>query len=108
MLNYAAKINAPVDWTFYCTLGEGPLDDQARARGAKLVYSPVPIGAKLAFMRALRSHLCLNRYDALHSHHGLISGVYLLAASRLPIKRRIVHVHNADESVLTPNAVKQA
>src|SRR5262249_61848422 len=45
--------------------------------------------------------------DVLHSHHDPISGVYLLAASRLPIRRRIVHVHNADESVLTPSLVKQ-
>jgi glycosyltransferase involved in cell wall biosynthesis len=44
----------------------------------------------------------------LHSHHDLVSAVYLLAASHLPIERRIVHVHNADESVLTPSAAKQA
>jgi glycosyltransferase involved in cell wall biosynthesis len=33
--------------------------------------------------------------------------VYLLAASGLPIHRRIVHVHNADEEVLTPSRWKQ-
>jgi glycosyltransferase involved in cell wall biosynthesis len=107
MLSYAAKIGAPVDWTFYCTDGRGALDERALALGAQVVCSPVPIGAKLEFMRALRSHLSLNRYDVLHSHHDVISGVYLLAASHLPIKRRIVHVHNADESVLTPSAIKQ-
>lgn len=59
-------------------------------------------------MRALRSHLKINRYDVLHAHHDLISGLYLLAAAGLPIRRRVVHVHNADEAVLTPSAVKQA
>jgi glycosyltransferase EpsF len=108
MLRYAAKIGVPVDWTFYCTVGEGALDERARALGAKVVYSPVPIGAKLHFIRALRSHLQLGRYDVLHSHHDLVSAVYLLAASGLPIERRIVHVHNADESVLTPSVAKQA
>jgi glycosyltransferase involved in cell wall biosynthesis len=107
MLNHARKVETPIDWTFYCILGEGILDERARALGAQIVHSPVPIGAKLAFMQALRSHLYLNRYDVLHSHHDLVSGVYLLAASRLPIRRRIVHVHNADESVLTPSAIKQ-
>ncbi len=108
MLSHARKHNVPLDWTFYCSLGEGNLDEHARSLGAKLVYAPVPIGRKLAFMQALRSELRRGRYDVLHSHHDLISGVYLLAALGLPIKRRIVHVHNADESVLTPNAVKQA
>ncbi len=108
MLGHARKGDVPVDWTFYCIDGEGGLDRQARALSAQVVYSPVPIGAKLAFMQALRSHLHLNHYDVLHSHHDLISGVYLLAAAGVPIRRRIVHVHNADESVLTPSLFKQA
>jgi glycosyltransferase EpsF len=108
MLSHAAKIDVPVDWTFYCTVGEGVLDERARALGADVVCSPVPIGAKLGFIRALRSHLQVGRYDVLHSHHDLVSAVYLLAALRLPIERRIVHVHNADESVLTPSVTKQA
>jgi glycosyltransferase EpsF len=107
MLRYAAKIEYLVDWTFYCTVGEGALDEHARGLGAKVVYSPVPIGAKFDFICALRSHLQLRGYDVLHSHHDLVSAVYLLAASCLPIERRIVHVHNADESVLTPSATKQ-
>jgi glycosyltransferase involved in cell wall biosynthesis len=107
MLGYAVKNGIAVDWTFYCTLGQGALDDHARALGASVVYAPAPIGAKRAFMAAFRSELRSGCYDVLHSHHDLISGVYLLASARLPIKRRIVHVHNADESVLTPSAVKQ-
>ena len=108
MLNHAVKTGVPLDWTFYCIEGEGPLDERARALGANVVHSPVRIGAKLAFIRALRSHLYLTPYDVLHAHHDLVSGVYLLAAARLLIKRRIVHVHNADESVPTPSAIKQS
>jgi glycosyltransferase involved in cell wall biosynthesis len=33
--------------------------------------------------------------------------VYLAAAAGLPLKRRIVHAHNADEAVPTPNRLKQ-
>lgn len=108
MLEHSRKRAVPIDWTFYCILGGGILDEQARALGAQVVCPPVPIGDKFAFARAFRLHLRLNRYDVLHSHHDLVSAVYFLAALRLPIKRRIVHIHNADESVLTPSVIKQA
>ena len=107
MLNYAVEIGVPVDWTFYCTEGRGGIDGRARALGAKVVYSPVAIGTKLNFVRALRSHLRQERYDVLHAHHDLVSAVYLTAAALLPLRRRIVHVHNADESVPTSNVTKQ-
>ena len=107
MLNYAVEIGVPVDWTFYCTEGRGGMDGRARALGAKVVYSPVAIGTKLNFVRALRSHLRQERYDVLHAHHDLVSAVYLTAAALLPLRRRIVHVHNADEFVPTSNVTKQ-
>ena len=46
-------------------------------------------------------------YDVLHCHHDIVSAVYLLAALGMRIRRRIVHVHNADEAVLTPSRLKQ-
>jgi len=108
MLEFAVSSGMPTNWTFYCTNGPGALDARANAAGARVVHSPVPIGAKAEFMRALRAHLRRNPYDALHAHHDLTSGAYLLAAAGLPINRRIVHIHNADESLPTPNAIKQA
>lgn len=84
------------------------MDDEARTLGARVIRSPVPIARKLEFVRALRSELKREEYDVLHCHHDIVSAVYLLAASGLPIQRRIVHVHNADESVLTPSRLKQS
>jgi glycosyltransferase EpsF len=108
MLEHAAKTRVAVDWTFYSTFAmEGSRDLQARSLGAHVIRSPVPIGDKLAFLRALRSEIARGGYDVLHCHHDLISGVYLLASAGLPIRSRIVHAHNADESVLTPSALKQ-
>jgi glycosyltransferase involved in cell wall biosynthesis len=108
MLGHARKQEVEVDWTFYCTLQQpGAMDDKARALGARVIPSPVPIGRKWEFVRALRSELRRGGYDVLHCHHDLVSAVYLLAASGLPIYRRIVHVHNADEDVLTPSLWKQ-
>lgn len=108
MLDYANKSNVPLDWTFYCIEGAGAFDERARALGAKVVLSSARIGDKRAFLHALRTHLSAHRYDVLHCHHDLTSAAYLLAGWRLPIGRRIVHVHNADESVLTPSVIKQA
>lgn len=108
MVEYANRSNVPLDWTFYCIEGAGAFDERARALGAKVVLSPARIGDKRAFLRALRAHLSSHHYDVLHCHHDLVSAVYLLAGWRLPIGRRVVHVHNADESVLTPSAIKHA
>jgi len=108
MLGHARKRGIDVDWTFYCVLGQpGAIDERARSLRARVVYSPVPTGKKAKFVRAMRTELRRGEYDVLHCHHDLVSAVYLLAAWGLPIRRRIVHVHNADEAVLTPSRLKQ-
>ena len=108
MLAHARKRGVDVDWTFYCAVGRpGAKDEEVRALGAKVIHSPVPIGRKWAFVRALRAELQRGSYDVLHCHHDLVSAVYLAAAVGLPISKRIVHVHNADEGVLTPSVLKQ-
>lgn len=108
MLRHARKRGVGVDWTFYCVLGlPGSMDDEVRALGARVIHSSVPLNRNWAFIRALRNQLRSKKYDALHCHHDLMSAVYLLAAIGLPIHRRIVHVHNADENLPTPSRVKQ-
>ena len=108
MLRHARTRGDDVDWTFYCTLGRaGAAEQEARSLGARVVCSPVPIGDKARFVRALRAELRRGDYEVLHAHHDLVSGVYLAAAWGLPLQRRIVHVHNADENVLTPSRWKQ-
>lgn len=108
MLRRIKERNRPVDWTFYCAFAQpGSKDDEARALGAKVIHASVPIGEKWKFITSLRAELKRGNYDVLHSHHDLVSAVYLGAAVGLPI-RRLVHVHNADESMLTPNSVKAA
>lgn len=109
MLAHGRKRGVDVDWTFYCSVGEpGGRDEEVRALGATIIHSCVPIGKKWAFIRALRAELQRGKYDVLHCHHDLVSAVYLVAAAGLPISKKIVHVHNADEGVLTPSVLKQA
>jgi glycosyltransferase EpsF len=108
MLRHAVDNKFSVDWTFYCTSDKAKaLDHRAKELGAAVVHSPVPLDSKWSFLQALRFELRRGGYDVLHAHHDLVSAVYLLAAYGLPIKRRIVHVHNADECMLTPSALKQ-
>src|ERR1019366_4930476 len=108
MLGHARKREIEVDWTFYCILEQpGAMDEKVRALGARVIHSPAPIVRKAKFVRALRMELLHGEYDVLHCHHDIVSAVYLLAASGMRIRRRIVHVHNADEAVLTPSRFKQ-
>ena len=108
LMSHARQRGIHLDWTFYCVAGEtGIRDNMARDLGAQIIFSPVLIGDKLAFVRALRAEVRAGDYDVLHCHHDLVSGVYLGACVGLNL-HKIVHVHNADESVLTPSRFKQA
>jgi glycosyltransferase EpsF len=108
MLGHARKKQIEVDWTFYCILEQpGAMDEKARSLGAHVIHSPTPLGKNVDFIRALRAELRRGSYDALHCHHDILGAVYLLAASGMPIQRRIVHVHNADESVPSGSRFKR-
>ena len=108
MLAHARRRGLEPDWTFYCTVPEpGGKDGIARELGARVIHSPAPLADEVRFTAALRRELKSGGYGVLHAHDDLVSAVYLTAALGLPIRRRIVHVHNADETVPTPSALKR-
>jgi glycosyltransferase involved in cell wall biosynthesis len=108
MLRHAHHRGEDWDWTFYCVLGQpGALDELVRSVGGKIVYSPVSLDSRQAFFRALRTELQHGNYEVMHCHHDLMNAVYLLASIGLPIRKRIVHIHNADENLPTPSLLKQ-
>lgn len=91
-------------WTFYCILGkEGMLDDKVRNAGGKIIYSPVDISKKLAFLKNLRKVLKEGRYDILHAHHDYLSGFYLVATIGLKFKKRFLQIHNTDKALPVGN-----
>lgn len=109
VLRLAREQQIPADWTFYCAFGaDGAHDDAAKALGARVINSPVPLGRTLAFVAALRAELRRGRYDVLACHHDLLSGIYLAAAAGLPIGKRFVYVHNAANALPTPHRLKLA
>lgn len=92
------------EWTFYCILGkEGRLDDKVKNAGGKIIYSPVAVSSKLAFLKSLRNVLKKGRYDVLHAHHDYLSGFYLLASAGIRFKKRFLHIHNTDKALPVGN-----
>lgn len=109
MLRAGVAAGAPLNWTFYSVLTRpGRHDEEARRLGATVINSPVELDDKLAFMRHLRATLQAGQYDVLHSHHDIVSAVYLASSLGLSIPRRIVHAHNADLHVPSGSARKAA
>lgn len=107
-LRFAREQQITLDWTFFCSLGEvSEFKAAARAYGADVVCCSVPLGRKASFMRALRSEIRDGKYDVLHCHWDLVSAMFLIAAFGLPLKQRLVHVHNAASAIPTPSLVKQ-
>ena len=85
------------DWTFYCIVGKpGKLDDRVREAGGEIIYAPVTVSDKFAFLRHLRRSLQSGAYDILHVHHDYLSGFYLLASIGIPFRKRVLHIHNND------------
>jgi glycosyltransferase EpsF len=95
-------------WTFFCTLGKaGIFDDRVRSCGGTIVHSRVPLGDTIRFMRHLRATIARGGFHAVHSHHDLMGALPLLASLGLPLRARIVHVHNTTLDLPTSSVVKR-
>lgn len=94
------KIRPDWEWTFYCILGRaGRLDSRVENAGGNIIYSPVTISDKVAFLKNLRRQLKKGQYDVLHVHHDYLSGFYLLASVGIKFRKRFLHVHNTDKAL---------
>ncbi len=107
VLRISRENHPHLDWTFFCVIGRpGKMDEEARKMGARIIHSPHSIGQKRAFLLALRQKLRQERPDVLHCHHDIMSALPLLASAGLPLRRRIVHLHNTSMSLPTSNPLK--
>ena len=107
-MRYMSELGVEFDWTFYSILGRpGLMDDAVSAIGGKIIYSSVPLQRKIEFVRGLRKSIETGEYDILHSHHDILSAIYLLASAGLPLKKRIIHIHNTSLSLPTSSSLKK-
>ena len=79
-----------------------------RKAGATVIRAKHGWDNPIRLIRHLRNTLISGQYDVLHTHHDLMSAIPLIASLGLPIKKRWVHVHNADWDLPTPSKVKRA
>lgn len=108
VLSKAAITHPQFHWTFYCALEQpGRLDEKIKRLGGEVIHTPFPLNQKTKFVSHLRKTIKEGDFDILHCHHDFVSAVYLFAALGLPLKQRIVHVHNTDEGLPTPSLMKQ-
>ena len=107
MLTMSRARRDDIDWTFYTVLPEaGPLESAAVSRGATVIHATHALGDPVAFGRHLRATIRDGRFDVLHCHHDVVSALYLVASAGIPLRQRIVHVHNADLHIPTSSALK--
>jgi len=110
LLQLVVEINRQgesVDWDFYCTLDvPGKYSEAVTSRGMKIFCSLDPISKPLLFLKGLRHVVKAGRYDVVHCHHDIMSAFYLTALVGLPVRKRIIHVHNTSLPLPTPNRYK--
>jgi glycosyltransferase involved in cell wall biosynthesis len=107
-LRHFAELDERIDWTFYAILGRpGTMDDAVRALGGKIIYSPVKLNNNFHFFKALRKVIDDGKYEILHSHHDILSAIYFFASAGLPLKKRIIHIHNTSLSIPTSSNFKK-
>ncbi|MGD0124545.1 MAG: glycosyltransferase [Terriglobia bacterium] len=76
--------------------------DEVAESGGRILLCPLTSGLP-TFPRRLRRLLRAERYDVVHSHVGLPSGIVLRAAMLEGVPKRIAHSHNSDD--LHPRSV---
>ncbi len=105
----AVQEGKALDWTFYCTQqSPGCHAGKVGELGYKVLCSPYPVSETLKFIAALRKEISDAEYKIIHSHHDIMSALYFIASIGLPVKRRIVHVHNTSLELPTSNRLKMS
>lgn len=108
LVNESVKRGSCVNWTFYCIVKDaGRYSEQLTKLGCKVICSPYPISRPVKFIKTLRETIRAGGYDIIHSHHDLMSAMYFVASIGLPVRKRIMHVHNTSLDLPTNSRTKQ-
>jgi glycosyltransferase involved in cell wall biosynthesis len=108
MHHHARLKGRSIDWWFHVQVEEpGRLESVYPDCALRVIRSPYPLSEWTRFFSAFWCVCLKHRFDVVHIHSDLTSAPYAAAARLAGVRRVIVHVHNADEAVLTPSVRKQ-
>jgi glycosyltransferase involved in cell wall biosynthesis len=97
------------NWRFHVQLSEpGQLETTYPECAPLIIRSPCQFSDWRRFFLAFRRTCRTEGFDVVHVHADLMSAPYVVAARSAGVGLIVVHVHNADECVLTPNHIKQS
>ncbi len=100
MHRHATRIGRPVDWRFHVQLEEpGLLESQYPVCVPLIRRSSYPLSHWARFFWTFARLCRAEKFDVVHIHADVMSAPYLLTAALAGVPHRIVHVHNADETV---------
>ena len=95
--------NLGVEYEFLVLSGhKGVLDQEITERGSKVHYCPLSLTFFFQFMSILKA----GKYDVVHSHVSLVSGVILFISWLGGIKRRVAHFRSTHD-VENPSALRR-
>jgi glycosyltransferase involved in cell wall biosynthesis len=108
MYRHALGMHCSVDWYFHVQLSQpGQIEIDYPECRSRIIRSPCQLADWPQFFWAFE-RICKNEhFDVVHVHADLISAPYLVAARFAGVRRSIVHVHNADESIPSGSRFKQ-
>jgi glycosyltransferase involved in cell wall biosynthesis len=100
MHRYALKTGHAVDWRFHVQFDEpGSLEISYPECAQLVIRSPCRLSEWCQFFWAFWKLCRKEKFDVVHIHADVMSAPYAAAARSAGIRRVIVHVHNADESI---------
>ena len=108
MYRHSLFRGSSVNWRFHVQFNEpGQLETTYPECAPLIIRSPCQLSDLGRFFLAFRNTCKRERFDVVHVHADLMSAPYAVAARSAGVRCIVVHVHNADECVLTSNPVKQ-
>jgi len=108
LMEESVKGGSMLNWTFFCTANDsGRFSEKVKELGGTIICSKYPVSAPINFMAGLRDVVRSGGYAVIHSHHDIMSAVYFLAVIGLPIRKRIMHVHNTSLGLPTNSKIKE-
>ena len=100
-MNYTRYIDKEKFEIDYLVFGEevGEYEEEAKLLGSRVIHIESPKTGYKSYMKTLSSIFRENKYNIVHSHMMLNSGLIMLIAKFSGVKKRITHSHSTSNGV---------